>query len=247
VLVRARRHGGRRPSSPIDARHAGLPGTPRYAHTLVPHVVTISATYGAGGTTVSRAVADALHLPYLERVVTPHLARQLQPAGPESLAEDEKHERLFQRIVEALAGLPLALGGAAPTPVEEVSTEERVRADVEASIRNLADTTGGVVLGRAGMAVLADRPDACHVRLDGPKPRRIRQAMAREHVDEAEATRRLRETDKARALYVRRFYDRDPRDSTLYHLVLDSTTLPLDVCAQLIVRAATALWEAAPG
>jgi cytidylate kinase len=209
--------------------------------------VTISATYGAGGTTVSRAVADALHLPYLERVVTPHLARQLQPAGPESLAEDEKHERLFQRIVEALAGLPLALGGAAPTPVEEVSTEERVRADVEASIRNLADTTGGVVLGRAGMAVLADRPDACHVRLDGPKPRRIRQAMAREHVDEAEATRRLRETDKARALYVRRFYDRDSRDSTLYHLVLDSTTLPLDVCAQLIVRAATALWETAPG
>ena len=213
----------------------------------MPHVVTISATYGAGGTTVSRAVADALHLPYLERVVTPHLARQLQPAGPESLAEDEKHERLFQRIVEALAGLPLALGGAAPTPLEEVSTEERVRADVEASIRNLADTTGGVVLGRAGMAVLADRADACHVRLDGPKPRRIRQAMAREHVDEAEATRRLRETDKARALYVRRFYDRDPRDSTLYHLVLDSTTLPLDVCAQLIVRAATALWEAAPG
>ena len=212
----------------------------------MPHVVTISATYGAGGTTIGRAVADELRLPFLERVVTPHLARQTTPAGPESLADDERHERLFQRIVEALAGLPLALGGAAPTPVEDVSTEERVRADVEASIRNLATTTGGVVLGRAGMAVLADRPDAFHVRLDGPKPRRISAAMAREAIDEAEATRRLRETDKARALYVRRFYDRDPRDCTLYHLVLDSTALPLDVCADLIVRGARAVWQAAP-
>jgi len=218
----------------------------RYAHAPVPHVVTISATYGAGGTTVGRTVADRLHLPYLERVVTPRLAHQTARPGTEAVAEDERHERHFQRIVEALAGLPLALGGAAPTPVEDVSTEERVRTDVEASIRNVAETTGGVVLGRAGMAVLADREGVFHARLDGPKARRVRQAMAHEQIDEAEATRRLRETDKARALYVRRFYDRDPRDCTLYHLVLDSTALPLDVCADLIVRGATASWGVAP-
>ena len=213
----------------------------------MPHVVTISATYGTGGTTVGRTVAERLHLPYLERVVSPRLARQTTNHGAESLAEDERHERLFQRIVEALAGLPLALGGAAPTPVEDVSTEERVRADVEASIRSVAETTGGVVLGRAGMAVLADRPGAFHVRLDGPKARRVRQAMAREDIDEAEAARRLRETDRARALYVRRFYGCDPTDCALYHLVIDSTALPLAVCADLIARGATAAWELPPG
>ena len=212
----------------------------------MPHVVTISASYGSGGTTVSRAVADRLDLPYLEGVMTPHLARQTTTRGGESLADDERPERLFQRIVEALAALPLALGAGAPQPVEDVSTEEQVRADVESSIRHLADSTGGVILGRGGMAVLADRPDAFHVRLDGPKHRRIRQAMAREGIDEAEATRRLRETDRARALYLRRFYDCDATNSTLYHLVIDSTALPLDACVDLIIRGATAVWGSTP-
>ena len=209
-------------------------------------MVTISASYGAAGTTIGRDVADRLALPYLERVLAPRLARQTATGGIESLADDERPERLFQRIVEALAGLPLVLGASAPQPVEAISTEEQVRDEIESSIRALADSTGGVVLGRGGMAVLADRPGAFHVRLQGPKRRRVRQAMQREGIDEAEAARRLRETDRARALYLRRFYDCDADDPTRYHLIIDSTVVPLAICVDLIVRAATASWDATP-
>ena len=122
--------------------------------------------------------------------------------------------------------------------------EEQVRNEVESSIRALADSTGGVVLGRGGMAVLADRPGTFHVRLQGPKRRRIRQAMQREGIDEAKAARRLRETDRARALYLRRFYDCDADDPTHYHLIIDSTVVPVATCADLIAWAATASWDA---
>jgi cytidylate kinase len=98
-----------------------------------------------------------------------------------------------------------------------------------------------VILGRAGAIVLRDVPAALHVRLTGPEERRIAQGMALEGVDRETAERHVEETDRARAAYVRHFYRCDARDAALYHLVIDSTAIPLDACADLVVEAAQAL------
>jgi cytidylate kinase len=101
----------------------------------------------------------------------------------------------------------------------------------------MASTSGGVVLGRAGAVVLRSFPGALHVRIDGPPEARITQAMELEELDRREAERRMRENDRARVAYVRHFYGVNPEDPRLYHLVIDGTALPLEVCADLIVRA----------
>ena len=94
------------------------------------------------------------------------------------------------------------------------------------------------MLGRAGAFVLRDDPRAFHVRLDGPRDRRIEQALRLSGSDRAEIERKLDETDRARETYVRHFYRADARDPALYHLTIDSTTLPLDAVVNLIVLAA---------
>jgi cytidylate kinase len=53
--------------------------------------------------------------------------------------------------------------------------------------------------------------------------------------------------DKARTAYVRRLYRADPADPALYHLVIDSTAMPLDAVTELIVAAARAHAEASQG
>ena len=105
-------------------------------------------------------------------------------------------------------------------------------------LRTLADTTGGVILGRAGAVVLAQHPAAFHVRLDGDRAGRLARAAEQVDGDEEAAARLLDQTDRDREGYVRYFYKVDPRDSRLYHLLLDSTVIPLDVCSDLIVTAA---------
>ena len=95
-----------------------------------------------------------------------------------------------------------------------------------------------VILGRAAAVVLRDEPAALHVRLDGPRERRLEQAMRLERVDRETAERHMRETDRAREAYVRQFYDADARDQSLYHLVLDSTALGLETCVAVIATAA---------
>ncbi len=204
-----------------------------------PRVVTISASFGAGGTVVGPQVADRIGLPFLERILSPTLVAGSSRSG----AADERPERLISRIVDALAGMPFVLGASTPELAGELSPEEQVRSDVEGSIRSLAETTGGVILGRAGMVVLRGRRHAFHVRLDGPPDRRVQQAMRISEIDEVEARRRCRDTDRARRVYVKRFYDDDLDNPALYHLMIDSTAVPLDACTDTIVVAAHAFWS----
>jgi cytidylate kinase len=206
-------------------------------------VVTISAGYGAGASVVGPSVADRLGLPYLERVLSPSLVRATAGrAGDEDATHEERSARLLTRIVDSLAAIPLDLGAGAPQPVEDVSSEEQVRNEMEAGIETLARPPGGVVRGRGGMVVLRSCPSAFHVRLAGPRTARIHQAMRLTQIDEAEATRRCDDTDRARGAYLRRLYDVDADDPALYHLVVDSTALPLEVCSDLIIEAAQAFW-----
>jgi cytidylate kinase len=94
-----------------------------------------------------------------------------------------------------------------------------------------------VILGRAAAVVLAGDERALHVRLDGPAGARVAQAMALEDVDRETAERRRRKTDRARELYVKRYYNCDARDAALYDVVLDSTRLGLDACVAVIAAA----------
>jgi len=66
------------------------------------------------------------------------------------------------------------------------------------------------------------------------------QGMRVEDIDEDEARRRQKSSDRARIDYVKHFYRADARDARHYHLVLDSTAVPLATCVELIVTAARA-------
>ena len=207
-------------------------------------VVTISSTYGAGGTVVGPAVARKLGLPYLSSVVSPAVASRAAAAACDErrLSEDERSEGLLRRVLDSLASVPALFGPVLPPLDESVVTADRVSERVEASIVSLADETGGVVVGRGAVCVLRRHPGAFHVCLDGPRDRRVAQAMRIEDIDEEEARRRQSAVDRTRTLYMKRFYDSDLTDVRLYHLVLDSTSMPLDVCTDIVVRAAHAAW-----
>jgi cytidylate kinase len=197
-------------------------------------LVTLSATYGAGGSQVGPALAGRLGVTFLDRAIPTAVAERLSVPLDEALAHDESLGDAIGRLSSSFALLPELAGAMVHA---DLLAEEDYRRETERAIREQA-ATGAVVLGRAGQLVLRDEPGALHVRLDGPPERRVRQAMILEGVDLETAERHMRETDRARQAYVQHFYGADPRDCTLYHMVLDSTQLPLDACVELIARAA---------
>jgi cytidylate kinase len=198
----------------------------------VSRVVTISAAYGAGGSWVGPEVAERLGWRFIDRAIPAQVAERLEVPVEHAEVHDEAAAPRFTRL---LARLPNTSGVVVPEATIDAFCRETERLLIEA-----ADAGDVVVLGRAGAIVLRGRPGALHVRLDGPGEARVLQAMRVEEIDEDEARRRQKSSDRARIDYVRHFYRADPRDPRHYHMVLDSTAVALPTCVELIVTAAQA-------
>jgi cytidylate kinase len=205
-------------------------------------VVTVSATYGAGGSVAAPRLARLLGLPFADRLI-PAVDVTVAPPGGEGVTEEERRQTSTGRFLARLAHVTGGLG--LPVPAAQ-DMADPIRRRVEDSIAALVDSGGAVILGRAAAVVLAGHRRAYHVRLDGPYERRVAHAMAIEGTDAETARARLAETDRARARYVERLYGRNSADPGLYHLVIDSTVLDVDDCVDLVARAATAFWRRRP-
>jgi cytidylate kinase len=199
-------------------------------------IVTLSSSYAAGGSQLGPRLAERLRVPFLDRAITSEVAERLAVDMAEAEAHQDQVGGLLSRVVQRLAPMGAAFGAAPEGPLEE---DAYVQA-TEATVKAHADAGDAVILGRSGALILKDHPHTLHVRLDGPKDRRIAQAVMLLGVDRATAERQLEETDRAREAYAQHFYRADVRDLGLYHLVIDTTAIGLDAALELIVTAAKA-------
>lgn len=206
-------------------------------------VVTISAAFGAHGSVVGPAVAERLGVPFVDRAIPYSVAADIGCTLEEALVHDDRAEHGLGRILASAARLPnITLGGMDVTPPDRgVVPEEEFVHRTEQVIKEIAEHGGGVILGRAAQIVLAGHPTALHVRLDGPRARRLANIREAVELPAHQAERLLDDTDRARTAYVRHFYRADPADPALYDLVIDSTRLAAAACADIIVTAAFAV------
>jgi cytidylate kinase len=214
--------------------------TPDRSEEAIPAVslITVSAAYGAGGSVVAPALADRLGVPFLQRVTTSegHVAEP-GPCDEQLSMEEAKTTPVHRLLAHFTQAMP---AGPTQSPPSTHHQDEHLRGHGEAGIHRLLASGGGaVILGRAAAVVLG-KDRGFHVRLDGPAERRVVQGAVVEGISEEQARERLRAADKARNAYVRRLYRCDPADASLYHLVIDSTAMPLDTVVELILTAARA-------
>ena len=211
------------------------------AQTNYEPVITVSATYGTGGSIIAPRLAAELGLPFVDRLISADAATHPErPASQEGLVKGEQESTPTGRFLSYFARA--ATVGAVIGPDPDLQDDSDIRARTEEGLREVAAGAPGVVLGRAGAVVLAARPRAFHIRLDGPVERRVAWAAPHENLDLDAARRRQSETDRARTSFVKRLYRRDPADASLYHLLLDPTVLGVDAAVEVIKVAAQAFF-----
>ncbi len=198
-------------------------------------LITVSAAYGAGGSVVAPALAQRLGVSFLQRVTTTEgQVAAVAPCRERLVAEEAKTTPVHRLLASFTHSMPV---GPTQSPLSARHQDDDLRCGAEAEIHGLLAEGGGVILGRAAAVVLG-KDRGFHVRLDGPAARRVIQGATVEGISQEQASAHMQAADRARTAYVRRLYRVDPADASLYHMVIDSTVIPLDTVIELILTAA---------
>lgn len=190
-------------------------------------VVTLFESYGSGASTIGPRVARALGVPFHEQAFS---SLQMEDAS-ERREDDGVLSRFFGSVGRSYAGLEGRSVAMAQRDDHELVLENTRVVQEQAS-------QGGVITGRNGALILASWPGALHVKLDGPLAQRIERAARESGIDIERAAKRQKREDQVRADMSLEFYHWDPRETDRYDLVVNSGTMDLDTCVDIIVAAA---------
>ena len=189
-------------------------------------VVTIYESYGAGAGEMGHLVAAALRLPFHRQAFS---SEAIEGSHNHVLAEEA---RFLERMIAVLAATFGPESSGADPVVERYRAEliaENERQVAEAAAR------GGVIVGRNAARLLTDRPRTLHVMLTGSTEDRLQRAMTEAGITREHAQRRQAHEDHIRADMAIALFAWDPRQREHYDLVADTSRIPLDAIADLIV------------
>lgn len=223
-------------------------------------VITISRVFGCAANEVAAKVAEALGYEVVDKELIAHIAAEAQASEEEVAKYDETTMSPIERFLRALVrfGVPEEAIAWSPGPLREtpffLPTKEQLKREggkvldheeclklTQVALRKLAQKGQVIIVGRGGMVVLRDFPNALHVRLTAPLDWRIQRVAKLENIPPEKARQKILAEDKRRSDYLRHFYGIDGKDPSLYHMVLNVAKLGVDLSAQIIVSAARQL------
>ena len=211
-------------------------------------VVTISRQYGSGADDVAARVCDMLGYRYFDKGVMARMASEfsLTEGSIVDFSEETYKMRGFldrfrgPRVVGQVRGWREDLNGRRVPVVQELNEDQAI-STVRTMIRAAYEDDNIVILGRGGQAILQDKPGVLHVRIEAPPEERITLTQEQNELSHQGAQRQIARRDKAAYDYLKRFYDIEWSDPTLYHLVINTGMWDTEAAAHLIVNAVSYL------
>lgn len=188
-------------------------------------VVTIFEYYGAGASEVGDAIAQALGLPFHGQAFSSEALEGGQGDATEEAA-------MLVQVFSVLGG---AYGGFEGRDV--VATQQQKYDLVMQNNRQVwaFAQEGGVIVGRNGAVVLADRPNTLHVLLTGSVEDRVQRAAQEAGISREHAAGRQKREDEVRAAMSLVLYGWDPRLPDRYDLVVNTSRVSPAAAARAIV------------
>ena len=185
-------------------------------------VITIGCEYGAGGPQIGRFIADALGIEFYDRDIVDKVVEET--GASRDLVEKTDVDTNVKYEVDTSLG---------PRYLNLTNRVIYVQFDV---IRQMAEKSSCVIIGRCADYILKDRKDTLKVFLYAPKETRIKSVMDLEHLSKADATKKIEyydENEHVRYKYMTGTYrgDRSNRD-----ILLNSSLLGWENTARYLLE-----------
>jgi cytidylate kinase len=108
----------------------------------------------------------------------------------------------------------------------------------EETILRLASEGNVILIGRGANLITRHLDHVFHVRLVGSLEKRVKHYQESRGLTKEEAAKLIRDEDRGRRRYFKRYFQQDLDDPLLYNLVLNTDLLPRAEAAQMIGIAA---------
>ncbi len=118
--------------------------------------------------------------------------------------------------------------------IEHKLDKHEYESEAEA-IRKLAESPC-IILGRCASHTLNDRMNVLNIYVCADKEDRIRRIMKLESLSYEEAKEKMERTDEQRAAYYHEHTGRTWGDVNDYHMILDTTELGVENCANILMQ-----------
>ncbi len=189
-------------------------------------IITISRQYGSGGRAVGKQLAEALGYSFYDNAL---VQKVVEKTG---LTED-----FIKQAGEYSPFSSMFSYGLVSRDRGGSSLEDMVYAEQRKVILDIVDKENCVFVGRCSDAILDVREDCFNVFISGDFDDKIERIKGYNDCNEKEARKLMRETDKKRKLHYDYYTDRKWGVADNYDLCLNTSTLGVDKCVELIMQA----------
>ena len=214
-------------------------------------VITISRQYGSGGDEIAALVCKMLGYRHFDKRLMAQMAAEVGLDEHEVVDFSEDNYKM-QGFLDRLLGRRLAPRAAQADPLQvaiagpKVNEVERMDEEytltlIQSTIHAAYEQGNVVIVGRGGQAILKDKPDVLHVRIEAPYNARVDRLCQRENFSLAGAKDTAIKHDRKSAEYLKRFYAIDWADTLPYDLVINTGKLNTDAASHLIVNSVSYL------
>ena len=193
-------------------------------------IIAITRTCGSGATSIGKILAKNLGVELYDRNIL-RLASDDSGISEELFAradEDQKQSLLFR------ASQKVYTGGLIPPEKEDFTSNNNLFNYQAKVLRELADESNYVVIGRAADYVLRDKPGLVRVYIYASREKCIEKEMNRQKIDWKAADRFITKTDKYRRDYYRYFTGQEWENMQNYDLCINTTQMSFERAAKAI-------------
>lgn len=218
-------------------------------------VITVAREFGSGGKDIARIIAERTGYDCVDKEL---IAQISQAAGvSEEAVEqvDEVGESAIHRFLSELFTpstiyslspeyppliwpyVPASDEGTYdPTSLKNTFLDKKEYVEIlQDTITSLAKRDNVIIVGRGSQCILKDHEDVFHIRFIAPVEYRIEIIMDEMNLERDQATELINEKDKQRALYLQHNYNRNWHDSTLYHVVVNTSRTSWENMADIVI------------
>ena len=187
------------------------------------YVVTVSRQFGSMGRTIAKQMAEKLGIEFYDRDIVEETAKRMGlPVSVISQKEENANSIYFKRQY------PLGMGVS--------NMQDEIFSIQKNIIEALAKKESCIIVGRCAESILADWKNHLRVYIYAPYEKRLKNCTEILKMEEKTARKMIREVDRSRELYHRRYCPEYTDAFSNRDLLIDSSRFGIEKTAEILVK-----------